>query len=98
ASDRLSELGVPLATLTPQSRAQLGELLLPPQADPPVGLGGGRQPEDVEIAGDVARILLSDPGTAYGLVVLTSMPFFARRTRLIGGGALGAVTLGMDPF
>jgi acyl-CoA synthetase (NDP forming) len=90
ASDRLSELGVPLATLTPQSRAQLGELLLPPQADNPVDLGGRRQPEDVEIAGDVARILLSDPGTAYGLVVLTSMPFFARRTRLIGEAALAA--------
>src|SRR5262245_5209857 len=73
ASDRVSELGVPLATLTPQSRAQLGELLLPPQADNPVDLGGRRKPEDVEIAGDVARILMNDPGTAYGLVVLTSL-------------------------
>src|SRR4029450_10309099 len=32
ASDRLSELGVPLATLTPESRAQLGALLLTPHA------------------------------------------------------------------
>lgn len=90
ASDRVSELGVPLATLTPESRAQLGELLLPPQADNPVDLGGRRKPEDVEIAGDVARILLGDPGAAYGLVILTSMPFFADRTRLIAEAALAA--------
>ena len=90
ASDRVSELGVPLATLTAESRAQLGELLLPPQADNPVDLGGRRKPEDVEIAGDVARILLNDPGTAYGLVILTSMPFYANRTRLIGQVALDA--------
>ena len=46
-------------TLTPGHRApQLGELLLPPQADNPVDLGGRRKaPEDVEIAGDVARLL-----------------------------------------
>jgi acetyl-CoA synthetase (ADP-forming) len=90
ASDRVSELGVPLATLTAESRAQLGELLLPPQADNPVDLGGRRKPEGVEIAGDVARILLADPGAAYGLVILTSMPFFAHRTRLIGEAALAA--------
>ena len=58
ASDRVSELGVPLATLTADSRAQLSELLLPPQADNPVDLGGRRKPEEIEIAGDVARILL----------------------------------------
>jgi acetyl-CoA synthetase (ADP-forming) len=90
ASDRVSELGVPLATLTADSRAQLGELLLPPQADNPVDLGGRRKPEDVEIAADVTRILLADPGTAYGLIILTSMPFFASRSRLMGEAALAA--------
>ena len=90
ASDRVSELGIPLATLTAESRAELGELLLPPQADNPVDLGGRRKPEDVEIAGDVARILLSDPGVAYGLIILTSMPFFANRTRLVSLGLVGA--------
>jgi acetyl-CoA synthetase (ADP-forming) len=84
----VSELGIPLATLTADSRARLGELLLPPQADNPVDLGGRRVPEEIEIAGDVLRILLQDPGVAYGLVVLTSMPFFAKRTRLIGEVAL----------
>ena len=88
ASDRISELGVPLAVLTSESRARLGELLLPPQADNPIDLGGRRAPEEIEIAGDVARILLEDPGTAWGLVMLTSMPFFAKRARLIGEAAL----------
>jgi acetyl-CoA synthetase (ADP-forming) len=90
ASDRVSELGVPMATLTPATRARLADLLLPPQADNPVDLGGRRAPEEVEIAGEVARALLGDPGTAYGLVILTSMPFFAQRTRLIGEAALAA--------
>jgi acetyl-CoA synthetase (ADP-forming) len=90
AADRVSELGVPLAVLAPESRARLGELLLPPQADNPVDLGGRRVPEDVEIAGDVGRILFEDPGVAYGLVILTSMPFFARRTRLIGEAAVAS--------
>jgi acyl-CoA synthetase (NDP forming) len=100
ASDRVSELGVPLATLAADTRAQLGELLLPPQADNPVDLGGRKKPEDVEIAGDVARILLNDPGVAYGLVILTSMPFFANRTRLIGEAAVAAdkpVMLALTP-
>jgi acyl-CoA synthetase (NDP forming) len=88
ASDRVSELGVPMAVLTTESRAKLGALLLPPQADNPVDLGGRRPPEEIEIAGDVARVLFEDPGAAYGLVILTSMPFFARRARLIGEAAL----------
>ena len=88
ASDRVSELGIPLATLTDASRMRLGELLLPPQADNPVDLGGRRKPEEVEIAGDALRIMLQDPNVAYGLVILTSMPFFASRTRLIGEVAL----------
>jgi acyl-CoA synthetase (NDP forming) len=87
ASDRLTELGVPLAVLTPGTRAALGELLLPPQADNPIDLGGRKAPEDVEIAGDVSRLLFDDPGVAYGLVILTSMPFFSTRSRLMAEAA-----------
>lgn len=90
ASDRVTELGLPLAALSPATRAGLEELLLPRQAENPVDLGGRRKPEDVEIAGDVARILFGDPGVAFGLAVLTSMPFFAARTRLIGEAAAAA--------
>jgi len=87
ASDRLTELGVPLAVLTPGTRAALGELLLPPQADNPIDLGGRKAPEEVEIAGDVSRLLFDDPGVAYGLVILTSMPFFSTRSRLMAEAA-----------
>src|SRR6185503_7660296 len=87
ASDRLTELGMPLAVLTPGTRAALGELLLPPQADNPIDLGGRKAPEDVEIAGDVSRLLFDDPGVAYGLVILTSMPFFSARSRLMAEAA-----------
>jgi acetyl-CoA synthetase (ADP-forming) len=90
ACDRVSELGVPLAVLSPATRAQLEEILLPPQAMNPVDLGGRRAPEGVEIAGETARLLFDDPGVAYGLVILTSMPFFARRTKLIGEAAQAA--------
>ena len=87
ASDRVSELGLPLARLAQPTRDKLGEILLPPQADNPVDLGGRRQPEEIEIAGDAARILFGDEAVSYGLAILTSMPFFARRTRLIGEAA-----------
>jgi acetyl-CoA synthetase (ADP-forming) len=87
ACDRVSELGLPLAVLAPETRARLGEMLLPPQADNPVDLGGRRAPEDLEIAGTVARVLFADPHVAYGLAILTSMPFFPIRTKLIGEAA-----------
>jgi len=87
ASDRVSELGLPLARLAPATRDKLGEILLPPQADNPIDLGGRKAPEEIEIAGDAARIIFGDDGVDYGLAILTSMPFFARRTRLIGEAA-----------
>ena len=90
ACDRVSELGVPLAVLSPATRAQLEEILLPPQAMNPIDLGGRKNPEDVEIAGETARLLFDDPEVAYGLVILTSMPFFARRTKMIGEAAHAA--------
>ena len=90
ASDRVSELGLRLAVLSPATRAALGELLLPPQADNPIDLGGRRKPEEVEIAGDAARIMFADPDVAYGLAILTSMPFFTTRTKLIGEAAQAA--------
>jgi acyl-CoA synthetase (NDP forming) len=90
AADRVSELGLRLAVLAPPTRAALGELLLPPQADNPIDLGGRKKPEEIDIAGDAARILFADPDVAYGLAILTSMPFFATRTKLIGQAAQAA--------
>ncbi|MEJ1975832.1 MAG: hypothetical protein WDN49_06715 [Acetobacteraceae bacterium] len=47
--DRVTEAGLRLASLSAASRAALGKLLLPPQADNPVDLGG-RLNNDGEIA------------------------------------------------
>jgi acyl-CoA synthetase (NDP forming) len=87
AADRISELGLRLATLSPSTRAELDPFLLPPQAINPIDLGGRKPPEEVEIAGDVTRILFADPDVAYGLAILTSMPFFAARAKLIAEAA-----------
>ena len=84
ACDRVSELGLSQAVLSVETKARLGEFLLPPQADNPVDLGGRRVPENLEISGEIARLLFDDPNVAYGLAILTSMPFFAKRSKLIG--------------
>ncbi|HEY3189232.1 MAG TPA: acetate--CoA ligase family protein, partial [Solirubrobacteraceae bacterium] len=90
AADRMTELGIPIADLAPPTRAGLEKLLFPLQAENPVDFGGRRVAEDVEITADVSRLLFEDPGVAYGLAVLTSMPFFAQRVRQIGERALAA--------
>src|SRR5689334_9715296 len=87
ASDRVTEEGMSLAPLTPETLRELDRILLPPQARNPIDLGGRKVPESVEIAGDATRILLSDPTVGYGLAVLTSMPFYAKRATLIGEAA-----------
>jgi acetyl-CoA synthetase (ADP-forming) len=83
AADRVSELGLKLAALSPSTRVALDPLLLPPQAINPIDLGGRKSPEEIEIAGEVTRILFGDADVAYGLAILTSMPFFATRAKLI---------------
>ena len=88
ASDRISEIGLQLSAPTPETRAKLLELLLPPQADNPVDLGGRRLPESTEIAGLATEILFGDANIGYGLGVLTSMPFYQARSKLIGEAAL----------
>jgi len=90
ASDRVTETGLEMATLSPATRKKLGEILLPPQADNPIDLGGRKAPESVDITQTALNILLEDDAVAYGLVVLTSMPFFAEKTRLIGEVAKGS--------
>jgi acetyl-CoA synthetase (ADP-forming) len=87
ASDRVTEIGLEMATLSDATRAALGELLLPPQADNPIDLGGRKVPDSVEITTPTAQLLLADPAVAYGLMVLTSMPFIADKTALMARAA-----------
>jgi acyl-CoA synthetase (NDP forming) len=88
--DRLSETGQRLAALAPQTKAKLAEILLPPQADNPIDLGGRKLPESVEIAGDAMATLAADPDVAAIVIALSSMPFFANRSRLLATAAMAS--------
>jgi acetyl-CoA synthetase (ADP-forming) len=87
-ADRLAGAGFRLARLTPQSRAELREILLPPQADNPLDFGGRRSNQPDDIAGPVLRILADDPDVQLLVLYLSSTPFFEERTRSLAEKAL----------
>jgi acetyl-CoA synthetase (ADP-forming) len=89
-SDRLSEAGLRLARLAPATKAVLAEVLLPPQADNPIDLGGRKAPESIEIAGTVMKTVAADPDAAVIVMALSSMPFFENRTRLLATEAMAS--------
>ena len=89
-SDRLSEAGLRLAQLAPATKAALAEVLLPPQADNPIDLGGRKAPESIEIAGTVMKTVAADPDVAVIAMALSSMPFFENRTRLLATEAVAS--------
>ena len=83
ASDRLSEEGLPIAQLTPEALTKVEELLLPAQARNPIDLGGRIVAETVQIDDVVTQMVMADPNVGYGIAILTSMPDYANRSRLI---------------
>jgi acetyl-CoA synthetase (ADP-forming) len=86
--DRIVGAGFRLASLSAPVRAALGELLLPPQADNPIDLGGRLPSQPDDIAVPAMSILASDPDVGLVLLYLTSMPFFAARARALAQTAL----------
>ena len=66
--DRVVGAGFPLARLSPSVRGELGTLLLPPQADNPIDLGGRLPSQPDDIAAPAMRVLASAPEV--GLVLL----------------------------
>ena len=90
ASDRVVEVGLQLPPVTETTRAELRKLLLAPQARNPIDLGGRAVAQDVEIAGDCARVLLADPNIDYALCLLMSMPFYLKRTMAVAEAALAS--------
>ena len=86
--DRIGGVGLRLARLSSTTRAALGELLLPPQADNPVDLGGRLPAQSDDIAAPALRTLAADPDVGLLLLYLTSMPGFAARTRTLAETAL----------
>ena len=86
--DRIVGAGWRLARLSLPIRTELGRLLLPPQADNPVDLGGRLPDQSDDIAGPAVSALAGDPDVGVLLLYLTSMPFFEARTRTIAEAAL----------
>ena len=87
-ADRITGAGMRLARLSPTTRATLGELLLPPQADNPVDLGGRLPTAPDDVAAPALRALAADPDVGVVLLYLTSMPGFGTRTRNLARTAL----------
>lgn len=88
--DRTVETGMRLATLSDATKARLREILLPPQADNPIDLGGRLGGDVAGTAIQCASILSSDPDVAALHVVLTTVPFYEATTRELAKGALAS--------
>jgi acyl-CoA synthetase (NDP forming) len=88
--DRAGENGLRLASLSPATKEKLLEVLLAPQADNPIDLGGRRDGDVAGAAGKCASIMAGDPDVAVMLVVLTTVPFYEATTRELATAALAS--------
>ncbi|HKX19574.1 MAG TPA: acetate--CoA ligase family protein [bacterium] len=88
AVDRVTEAGLKLAVLRSGTKDALVEILLPPQADNPIDLGGRRDGDPVAAAERAMSVLAADPGVGAVLVPLTTVPFYEETTRALGSAAL----------
>ncbi len=86
--DRIVSTGLRLARLSDETRAGLLGMLLPPQADNPVDLGGRLPGQADDISAAALSTLAADPDVSVLLLYLTSMPFFEERTRVLAETAL----------
>ena len=87
--DQLSGGGFRLARLAEATKTALGATLLPPQCDNPVDLGGCLPGED-DITASTFAVLAADPDVSVVILALSSMPFFAERTRTMAQAALAS--------
>ncbi len=86
--DRLAGAGLRLARTSPATRAALGEMLLPPQADNPVDLGGRLPSQSDDVAGPALRALAADADVGMTLLYVATMPGFEARIRALTQAAL----------
>ncbi|MHB8730400.1 MAG: acetate--CoA ligase family protein [bacterium] len=88
AVDRVTEAGIRLAALQPGTKQALLEILLPPQADNPVDLGGRRDGDPIATAERAMSLLAGDAGVGAVLVALTTVPFYEDTTRALASAGL----------
>lgn len=88
--DRVTEAGMRLAQLSQATKNRLLEVLIPPQADNPIDLGGRRSGDVAGTAGKVMTPMAEDPDVAAVLVVLTTVPFYEQTTKELAMAALAA--------
>lgn len=88
--DRVSEAGLRLSILSEETRASLREVLLPPQANNPIDLGGRTVSDPFEGAERAYRAMADDADTGLVWIVLTTVPFYERMTELIARAALAS--------
>ncbi|HKV44207.1 MAG TPA: CoA-binding protein, partial [bacterium] len=89
-ADRLTERGLRLATLHPSTRDRLRALLLPPQVNNPIDLGGRLSVDIIENAGRAMAALGGDPDVSALLIMLSTTPFYAEVTRELAKAALAS--------
>ncbi|MCC7273350.1 MAG: acetate--CoA ligase family protein [Alphaproteobacteria bacterium] len=88
--DRVSEAGLRVAELCAATKGKLLQVLLPPQADNPIDLGGRRSGDSVGVAGQCAAIMAGDPDVGIMFIVLTTVPFYEATTKALAEAALAS--------
>ncbi|MDA7416053.1 acetate--CoA ligase family protein [Xenophilus arseniciresistens] len=88
SADQLSHAGIGLAQLGAATRAGLAEHYSEGQANNPIDIGGRRHEGSTDELGQVtAELVLADPATDLGLMVLTTAPDVPGLTRQLAEGA-----------
>ncbi|WP_340108260.1 acetate--CoA ligase family protein [Pikeienuella sp. HZG-20] len=88
--DRASEAGLRLSVLSDETRASLREVLLPPQANNPIDLGGRIVSDPFDGAQRAYDAMAGDADTGLVWIVLTTVPFYERMTELMARAAIAA--------
>ncbi|WP_137392170.1 acetate--CoA ligase family protein [Rhodoligotrophos defluvii] len=88
--DRIAESGLRLAELRPESKQRLRGLLLPPQADNPIDLGGRLGPDVPGSSDEIIETFTADPDVSASLIMLTTTPRYEAAAVEIGSGFMAA--------
>lgn len=84
--DRITESGLRLAELRPATKERLRGLLLPPQADNPIDLGGRLGPDVPGSSDEIIAVFTGDPDVSASLIMLTTTPRYEAAATEIARG------------